>query len=200
MPFIVTVDMYSGRPNPTWELSESDARKLQEMLARNVNPAASNPAVSGVLGYRGMQVTHVPDSSNSADIAPTVSVFAGAVMQDIEGTPTFLDSLSEIEEFLVGTAGTQLDQFEVNYLREEIKKTRQAVRLNSPWRQRFSPNRHSIPANGTRTKTFVRTTTATTTRTTRSRTRSRSPAEAPGRRAPSRRHVEALVRRQHETG
>jgi hypothetical protein len=34
MSIIVTLDMYSGRQNPSWELSEADAKKFLKMMSR----------------------------------------------------------------------------------------------------------------------------------------------------------------------
>ncbi len=34
MSVVVTLDMYSGRPNPSWEIPDSEAKKLKKMLGK----------------------------------------------------------------------------------------------------------------------------------------------------------------------
>ena len=51
----VELDVFSGRPNPTWQLADVDARRLAELvvgLARVPGSAPQPPA----LGYRGFLV------------------------------------------------------------------------------------------------------------------------------------------------
>jgi hypothetical protein len=58
-PAEVEVDIFSGRPNPTWTLSPADDKTLRERLA--ALPAASPADLHTNLGYRGL-VVHLPDS------------------------------------------------------------------------------------------------------------------------------------------
>jgi len=56
---IVELDAFSGRPNPRWVLSESDAMELAERL-RALSPAATTELPPDVLGFRGFRI-HNPD-------------------------------------------------------------------------------------------------------------------------------------------
>jgi hypothetical protein len=47
----VTLDIYSGRENPSWDLSDSDARQLVDRVADKALTAVNE--VEGVLGFRG---------------------------------------------------------------------------------------------------------------------------------------------------
>lgn len=49
---IVELDIFSGRPNPRWELSLPDVRSLRS-LQRFLRPASSAPFEPPGLGYRG---------------------------------------------------------------------------------------------------------------------------------------------------
>src|SRR5438094_970120 len=60
----VTLDVYSGTPNPTWELTNADAKKLIDRLAGKALPAAA--AADPVLGYRGFVVMATSDDQASA--------------------------------------------------------------------------------------------------------------------------------------
>ena len=50
--------VYSGRPNPAWELSESESKSVIEAMSRGVQEGThvAQPADPG-LGYRGFLVT-----------------------------------------------------------------------------------------------------------------------------------------------
>jgi hypothetical protein len=54
----ITLMVYSGRPNPVWELGGADARPLLEALSRGVREGGrvAPPSDPG-LGYRGFLVT-----------------------------------------------------------------------------------------------------------------------------------------------
>jgi len=53
---LVELDAYSGRPNPRWQLTESEAAELARLIA-DLEPAprASSPDPPG-LGYRGFRL------------------------------------------------------------------------------------------------------------------------------------------------
>jgi hypothetical protein len=83
----VEIDVYSGRPNPSFELSEPLSKEFTKKL-ENLPRAASAPPEPG-LGYRGFVVTL--DAGNSG--APQkVRVFGGFISFE-KGTDveTFID-------------------------------------------------------------------------------------------------------------
>ena len=49
---IVEIDLFSGRPNPRWELGPVEARALEKLEA-GLRPAAGPPPEPPALGYRG---------------------------------------------------------------------------------------------------------------------------------------------------
>jgi hypothetical protein len=51
----VELDMFSGRPNPSWQLSADEATQLARRLTGL--PAAAEPAEQPVLGYRGLVIS-----------------------------------------------------------------------------------------------------------------------------------------------
>lgn len=119
MSVIVTIDMYSGRENPTWELSDTEAEKLRDLLKTEHLPTQmKSPASAGRLGYRGIQISSV----SAAEPPSIVRVFDGVLETNAVDAQNFIDSNSEIEEFLIGTAGIQLNGDEVTYIQEEIQK------------------------------------------------------------------------------
>ncbi|MDD1017332.1 hypothetical protein [Pseudomonas rubra] len=119
MRMVVTLDMYSGRPNPSWEVSESDAKKLRKLLSKKrAISSVSSPGSIGLLGYRGLLVSSVEDPS----AIKTMRAFDGVLEVASLDFPNYLDSDSEIEEFLLGTAGVALKDEERQFIEQEIQK------------------------------------------------------------------------------
>lgn len=121
MSIIVTLDMYSGRQNPSWELSDADAKKFIKMMSKKKEIATTtSPGSLGKLGYRGLVVTH--------SAAPVVSdimqlrVFDGIVEPASLTAPNIIDNDSEVETFLIETAGGSLGADELNYIKGEVEK------------------------------------------------------------------------------
>lgn len=55
----VTIDIFSGRPNPSWPLSDADVQQLLERFANRGLPAPESG--EGVLGYRGLVMSAESD-------------------------------------------------------------------------------------------------------------------------------------------
>lgn len=119
MTVIVTLDMYSGLPNPSWEIPEADAEKLAELLSRKrARSTVAAPGSTGRLGYRGLLI-----SSPAGGVAPMrLRAFDGIVEAASLDTPNFIDDDSEIESFLLSTAGPALRTDEIDYIQAEIQK------------------------------------------------------------------------------
>jgi hypothetical protein len=52
---VVEIDMFSGRPNPRWRLSEAETDRLTGLL-RTLEPADGPPPSPPGLGYRGFRL------------------------------------------------------------------------------------------------------------------------------------------------
>ncbi len=50
----IEVDMYSGRPNPSWTVDEKDAKKFWIKYAKSAQAVADIEAGQRDLGYRGL--------------------------------------------------------------------------------------------------------------------------------------------------
>ncbi|HEX8276284.1 MAG TPA: hypothetical protein VF615_26830 [Longimicrobiaceae bacterium] len=50
----VTIDIFSGRPNPSFLLDDKEAREILRQLSSTPEAVTSDEAVHGVLGFRGM--------------------------------------------------------------------------------------------------------------------------------------------------
>src|SRR3954451_13094281 len=57
----VTLDVFSGRPNPTWRLTSAEARQLIDRVAgQPVRPVTAHPTL---LGFRGFLVNAEQDEA-----------------------------------------------------------------------------------------------------------------------------------------
>lgn len=103
MSAVVTLDIFSGVPNPTWELSDREISQLRELIGRLQNQTLlKTPAVAGSLGYLGFRI-----DLNRENLDPVISVFKGIV--DLERfAPSKFDPDREIERFLLNTGRRRL--------------------------------------------------------------------------------------------
>jgi hypothetical protein len=95
----VTMDVYSGRPNPEWNLSADQIAELRKRLSSPAAPAKSDAKVSDDLGYRSMQVL-VKDANGENSI----TVSRGLVLQQIgANTKRHVDEQRALELWLLRT-------------------------------------------------------------------------------------------------
>ena len=56
---LVELDIFSGRPNPRWELSDTEAATVRELIDALAPAPAAAPPVPPGLGYRGFRIDDV---------------------------------------------------------------------------------------------------------------------------------------------
>lgn len=104
-PAQVQLDIFSGRPAPTWALSAADTRALRDRVA--TLPAANQSMPEGHLGYRGFIVT-LPHTTNA--LTSTVLVYHDAIAYERDGEPRLLRDVDRrIERLLIASAKDYLD-------------------------------------------------------------------------------------------
>src|SRR6266851_4964239 len=92
----VTLLIFSGRPDPHWELSEEQVKELRDRLGRvDAMTAQAPPGILHGLGYRGFEVRWHPDT------AP-VHIHGGVVGTPGIG-PNYIDADRATERFLLDT-------------------------------------------------------------------------------------------------
>jgi hypothetical protein len=96
---LVELDLFSGVPNPCWELSAEERGELRARL-KHLRPAAP-PGVGDVLGYRGFLVYAAgPGGARQPWLrvqARTIHVLAGqpaGTWHDVHGLETWLQDLT----------------------------------------------------------------------------------------------------------
>jgi hypothetical protein len=110
MPTRAELQIFSGRPQPTWELTPTEAAELGARLRRL--RAGTRPPASPALGYRGIDVVSL---GGDGLLPPRVHAFGGVVTTTSSGDRTFLADGGDVERWLLGLArqrgyGSLVDQ------------------------------------------------------------------------------------------
>jgi hypothetical protein len=96
---LVTLEVFSGRPNPSWTLSTDEERELVRRLQGL--PASVGSPTEGDLGYRGFRIVTL---SKTAQLPSEVLVTKGVVaVRNERGTRNYIDA-SGIESWLLEQA------------------------------------------------------------------------------------------------
>jgi hypothetical protein len=106
----VMLDIFSGRPNPRWTLSDEQVNDLQARL--RVLPEAM-PFTPPGLGYRGFIVTN-PD--NDPRLPRRIGAFASVITITNAQATNYYQDANNIEEWLIDQAresgfGDVIDRF-----------------------------------------------------------------------------------------
>ena len=96
MPTTVTLNIFSGRPNPTWILPDEAALDLRERIHHQPTfTTAGPPGAAGGLGYRGIEIR--------SDGGAEPLFVHGGVVGTPSASPNIVDAKREVERFLIGT-------------------------------------------------------------------------------------------------
>ncbi len=95
----ITLDVYSGRPNPSWQLTERETVELLRRL-HALKPVAVEPAKNEGLGYRSVSAAMSDESNNSV----VVTASRGVVTEQRAAARNFYeDPDRRFESWLVHT-------------------------------------------------------------------------------------------------
>jgi hypothetical protein len=81
----VTIDIYSGRPNPTFLLDEAEAREIVRQLAAEPDTVTSEDISTGILGYRGMILELEEDQATKLALPRRLRVGGGVAKHEARG-------------------------------------------------------------------------------------------------------------------
>lgn len=116
MTILVTALLYSGRPDPTWELTEKQATDLIRLLQERRAPSLQISSIAtGILGYRGFEVQSFDTK------APSFLCFDGLIETAERTSVNYIDQDSSVENFLLQTASA-LSDIERQIIDTEIRK------------------------------------------------------------------------------
>lgn len=103
---VVEADVFSGRPNPSWSLSEEDTEQLRALVA--ALPPSNAVALPDPLGYRGMLV-RLPSPTSDAGTT-TLRVWRGVVQQQQGAAASFFsDADRKVEAWLLQRGQPQIE-------------------------------------------------------------------------------------------
>jgi hypothetical protein len=119
MATIVTALIYSGVPNPTWELNPKQEARLKKLISEKKEVTFQMSALSlGNLGYKGFLI----ESTDKSFLPQKTFLFDGVIDMMDSSIPNFVDKNSKIESFLLDTAAISLAEEEKSYIKSEIEK------------------------------------------------------------------------------
>lgn len=98
----VELDIFSGRPNPVWSLSEKQVNEMDAIIETLPATTASVPTRPG-LGYRGFVVTGLPEPARRLDVFEGFVAIAGGGRTEFRS-----DRERKLERFLLDSAGAEL--------------------------------------------------------------------------------------------
>lgn len=115
----VEVDVYSGRPNPVWELTQAQAAEFMARLARL--PEAQESGGSGGLGYRGLIV-----GADGVEGVGRVEIRSGVVrVERTDGSSrSYLDEGRALELWTVEQSRERLPSDFVSAVMDAISRER----------------------------------------------------------------------------
>lgn len=106
MSVVVTLHVFSGRPDPSWELSAAEAQQLVARLKAVQDRTLSKPpGIYGALGYRGFTITSVGEPHLESEI------YVHAGIADIARYEMNLAlNSSDLEQWLLSTGQGVLEK------------------------------------------------------------------------------------------
>lgn len=119
MPHLVTLHVFSGRPDPQWLISDDEAAELQAMVATE----KAGIAATGLshLGYRGFSV-HATQGGEEPR-----AIFRAQIARGKEIASHSIAGLPEIEHFLLWTGRDHVEDHVAAHVQPVIVEPRPAV-------------------------------------------------------------------------
>ena len=115
----VELDAFSGRPNPRWDLTQTQAAEFLARLRKLQQAQSSFPRSDG-LGYRGFIVSGnegMLDSYNDARVYRGIVFARRGKREEI-----FADSERSLERWLLESARGHVDESALKYIESEIAR------------------------------------------------------------------------------
>jgi hypothetical protein len=139
---IVTLDAYSGRPNPAWRLSTKDTSNLMQRVAgKTLASSDSELADSGILGPRGFVIEASGDDQLPPGVPNSFRVAgSGALPGDQAGGNAFsMAESQEISQFLLRTGRHVVEEDLADYIQKSAARLTAPPQDMSPWPEPADP-------------------------------------------------------------
>lgn len=119
MSTFVTLHVFSGLPDPVFQLTDRQEDEMNERMSSAITPTDRRPSgVFGGLGYRGFSITR---SAEIHAAAPRTLVHEG-IIEGGATAPNLVDNV-ELESWLAGIAGPQLPAPVRDYVVGQLGRT-----------------------------------------------------------------------------
>lgn len=111
MAYLVTLDVFSGRENPKWVISDSESAELLTRT-RGFEKRITEGKASEILGYRGIQVSPIERQDEKTE----------RILRDAggDGGPLYISDIPELEEYLLSTSGDSIEASVASHVREVL--------------------------------------------------------------------------------
>jgi hypothetical protein len=111
------LDIFSGRENPFWNLSQNESETFMEKFA-SLSETKENASFGGGLGYRGIIITGGSIKDKSFE---EIRVYGGVVNAKAEGHVLNLSDPGRVLElWLIETGEKHIDEDIYKWVRQEI--------------------------------------------------------------------------------
>jgi hypothetical protein len=118
---IVTLDAFSGRPNPSWRLSDKDADRLLERIAGRAVTAATESVADAALGPRGFIISAARDDE-LPEGTPDMFRVGAPIVGETSSAALSASESGELSRFLLNTARHVLDEGLMEFLDSSIQE------------------------------------------------------------------------------
>lgn len=116
MSVTITLDIYSGLPNPSWELTAEQVSELVDRLRSSTQRTLSKlPSVDGRLGYRGFRVEAVQEKG-----LESMTFIHGGLADVSRLYPSLVLDGPNVEQWLLETSGGTITDELADYVRGQI--------------------------------------------------------------------------------
>ena len=112
----VSLGIYSGRPDPSWTLSQAQAAELRRLI--DALPSGVGDSAGGGLGYHGFTIAL---SGPDGDLRHIVA-YHGEIAEAGNGArPTWYDAAGRVERFVLETGRPYLDPEEARVVDDDLE-------------------------------------------------------------------------------
>jgi ABC-type Fe3+-hydroxamate transport system substrate-binding protein len=113
----VTLNIFSGRENPSWRLSEEQIEKLMPLLQDL--PKSDNTSFDDGLGYRGFEVVLTDPVDKKVR---SIVVYNGKILSKTREAEEYFNDLDrQLEAFILQTGSKYLEPEIYNLVKKEIE-------------------------------------------------------------------------------
>jgi len=112
-PTSVELDVFSGQPNPTWNLSESQCAEIEQHIDQLPETTGESLQSPPALGYRGLTIHY----ENQQGVRETIRIYRGIVQSE---RLQLRDADRKVEKWLLSTGHDLVDSNMQRYLQTEL--------------------------------------------------------------------------------